>query len=172
MEKAVATYKRLIEMDPENYRVHFNIGTLFFQNRWFKEAKNSFKEAIRFKPNHPSSQYYLARIAVEQKEHEKAIQILRKLSKKDMDNALIHTDLGILLSERKRFDEAIRELKQAIKIDPGYLKALYNLGLTFQEMKLLDRAVEMFQKCIEKGEDSEFSKKSMEKLQEVKGIIY
>ncbi|MFW9825615.1 MAG: tetratricopeptide repeat protein, partial [Candidatus Thorarchaeota archaeon] len=51
-DKAKQLFKRIIEIDPENYRAHYNLGIANFNLENMEQAKQCYEEAIRIKPDY------------------------------------------------------------------------------------------------------------------------
>lgn len=61
-KKAVSVYKKGVELYPENYLLHFNLGVTQLNLKNTKEAKESFKKSAMLKPDHASSHMALGEI--------------------------------------------------------------------------------------------------------------
>ncbi len=55
-------FKRIIEIDPTNYRAHYNLGIAYFNLNEIKKAKECYEEAIRIKPDYKHCLYYIGLI--------------------------------------------------------------------------------------------------------------
>jgi len=81
-EESINFFKRIIELNPENYRAHYNLGIAYFNLNRFEEALNSYTIAIAIKPDHKHV-YYNIGLLHEKKEnlqgaleaYEKALEI-------------------------------------------------------------------------------------------------
>jgi tetratricopeptide (TPR) repeat protein len=51
-EKAKDMFKRIIEIDPTNYRAHYNLGIANFNLNNLEKAKECYEEAVRIKPDY------------------------------------------------------------------------------------------------------------------------
>jgi len=51
-EKAKDMFKRIIEIDPTNYRAHYNLGIANFNLDDLEKAKECYEEAVRIKPDY------------------------------------------------------------------------------------------------------------------------
>jgi len=56
-DESINFFKRIIELDSENYRAHYNLGIAYFNLNRFEEALNSYKIAISIKPDHKHTHY-------------------------------------------------------------------------------------------------------------------
>ena len=51
-DESINFFKRIIELDSENYRAHYNLGIAYFNLNRFEEALNSYRVALSIKPDH------------------------------------------------------------------------------------------------------------------------
>lgn len=77
-EKSINFFKRIIHLDPENYRAHYNLGIAFFNLNRFEEALNSYKIAISIKPGYKHSYYNIGLLHEATENLEKAIVAYEK----------------------------------------------------------------------------------------------
>ena len=84
-----------------------------------------------------------------------AIEDAKEYVRKNPDDAVAHTGLGLAYDGLGKYEEAIKSYKQAIRIDPDFANAHYNLGLAY--LGLNDRGSAMEQYKILKELDSEWA---------------
>jgi len=61
-EKAKDMFKRIIEIDPTNYRAHYNLGIANFNLDKIEKAKECYEEAVRIKPDYKHCLYNIGLI--------------------------------------------------------------------------------------------------------------
>lgn len=84
-EKAIKNFKRIIEIDPNNYRAHYNLGIAYFNLELFEEALNACEIAIAIKPDYKHCHYNIGLIYEARENLEKAIEAHQKALKIDPD---------------------------------------------------------------------------------------
>ncbi len=77
-EKSINFFKRIIDLDPENYRAHYNLGIAYFNLNRFKEALNSYKIAISIKPDYKHSYYNIGLLHEATENLENAVKAYEK----------------------------------------------------------------------------------------------
>jgi superkiller protein 3 len=77
-EKSIIYFKRIIEIDPNNYRAHYNLGIAYFNLNRFEEALNSYKIAISIKPDYKHGYYNIGLVHEATEDLEKAIEAYEK----------------------------------------------------------------------------------------------
>ena len=56
-ERSKGMFKRIIEIDPTNYRAHYNLGIANFNLDEIEKAKKCYEEAVRIKPDYKHCLY-------------------------------------------------------------------------------------------------------------------
>lgn len=74
---AIASYSQAISLDPNNPRLHLELGGLFFALKDYDSAGKLYERAIALKPNWANSHYNLAQIYKIKKENTRAIDQFR-----------------------------------------------------------------------------------------------
>ncbi len=78
-DRAIFYYKRAIRFDPENARVHFNLGQTYLAGGKFDAARTSFEKAVSLDARvQPLAYYNLALLYIKSGEKEKAAAAMKK----------------------------------------------------------------------------------------------
>jgi tetratricopeptide (TPR) repeat protein len=77
-DKAVHIFKRLIEIDPNNYRGYYNLGIAFFNLGLFEEALHACNQAIHIKPDYEHCYYNIGLIYEAQDDFKRALYYYNK----------------------------------------------------------------------------------------------
>ena len=85
-------------------------------------------------PEQVESFYYLAQIAHQKTESEKAVQLLGKVLETQPGHTRAHLELGLIYRKLRKLEVARRELEAAVRLDPNFQKAQYQLGLLLARM--------------------------------------
>ena len=126
-EKAIATYREAIALDPNNYQPHQFLGSFYFNHGNFAEAAEQFRQATQLAPRLMYDFTNLAAALTYLGHYAEAEQTLRA-SLKLRETPLGLNNMGDLLITERRDAEAIPYLEHAAALDPhGYLWQL-NLG--------------------------------------------
>ena len=76
--KANEVFERIINLEPDNYRAHYNLGIAFFNIGDINNAKNSFEKALEIKPDYKFCFYNLGLIYEEVEKLDKALEYYEK----------------------------------------------------------------------------------------------
>ncbi|MFX0074133.1 MAG: tetratricopeptide repeat protein [Candidatus Hermodarchaeota archaeon] len=77
-EKSIKFFKRIIDIDPENYRAYYNLGIAYFNLERFNEALKTFKIATSLKPDYKHCHYNIGLVYEAMGNLEKAIKAYEK----------------------------------------------------------------------------------------------
>ena len=77
-DESINFFKRIIELDSENYRAHYNLGIAYFNLNRFEEALNSYKIALSIKPDHKHVYYNIGLLHEKKENLENAIEAYEK----------------------------------------------------------------------------------------------
>lgn len=105
-DKATISYKKALELNPENIETLLNFSILYYDIGKYDDAKNLFEQASSLK--------------IAGRTEEKNIE-------KDVDNLLArqHVEIAKLYIRYKRYEEALHELRKASNLD----KSIEDIGL-------------------------------------------
>ncbi|MFX0080894.1 MAG: tetratricopeptide repeat protein [Candidatus Hodarchaeota archaeon] len=77
-KKAKELFKRIIEIDSNNYRAHYNLGIANFNLDKFEKAKECYEEAIKIKPDYKHCLYNIGLIYEREGKLEEALRYYEK----------------------------------------------------------------------------------------------
>ena len=144
-DEAIATYKKVIELDSSYQSAYVNLGDAYYQKGQLDLAVQSYKQAILIVPDDAEVAYNLGAAYLQQ-----AI-------------------LGGEVNEAG-MAEAIAQIEEAIELDPGLPHPYYGLGAAYQISGQADLAIQNFEKFLEldDGSDSRATSEAQRILDELK----
>jgi tetratricopeptide (TPR) repeat protein len=92
---------------------HFNLGNAYYESGKWKEAIESYKQAIRIDPDFAEAHHDLGVAYGELGKHEEAIKSFKQAIRIDPDYAEAHRNLGTVYSESGMYKKAI-EFKETV----------------------------------------------------------
>ena len=174
LEEAIASYHQAIELNPNFYLSHHNLGeTLAKLDRW-EEAVTCYDRAIQLNPNSVWSYYNLGEALAKLCRWEDAIASYRRAIELSPDFYRFYTNLGEvlckqgrrpeaatfycqaaeLLVKQQRWDEAENFYSQAIKLNPSVNDDYGNLAETLTKQRQLKFAIAKTRKAINQTPES------------------
>jgi len=138
--KAVRSFMKTIEIEPEYYDAYMQLG-LMFSNRNNKNAIDYFNSALNLKPKSIEAYYALAMYQQENGNPDAALKAYKSIIAIDPNYKEAFHNMGYVYLEYKQdYNEAIRNFTAAINIDKNYAEAHYNRGYTYELMKDVAKA--------------------------------
>ncbi len=130
-DKAIAWYRKALNLNPENAVVHANWGTCLLDQGKLREAKQRFDRALEIDPDLPEAHCSLGMIFRQQNQPDKAAASYREALRQKPNFALAHLHLGTLLLDAGRFDEARKHLAESVRLNPSDPFGHFNLGAAY-----------------------------------------
>ena len=148
-KKALAEFRKALEIDPELSRAQNNLGALLAADGQVDEAIAHYRKALKIKPDYVEAHCNLGTALAGRGQFDEAIDHFRKTLEINPDQAVAHDSLGLILAGRGQADEAMAHYSKALEINPEYAKAHYNLGNTLAGRGQFDEAIAHFRKAVE-----------------------
>jgi len=124
---AVRSYRRGLEVEPDNVEILNALGFALFQEGNSREAVVEFEKALAVDPKHWKAHNNLALASIDLGELEVAEAHYRESLAIEPQPA-IYSDLGFVLEREGLGEEASEMYRKALELDPGSAAAHYNLA--------------------------------------------
>jgi tetratricopeptide (TPR) repeat protein len=132
---------RVMESQPDNDRIYFNLGMLAMDESHTTKAETWFSKAIQLRPDFRSALFNLALLLNEQKRPLEALPHLDSLLKHFPEHIKGLILLGdIYTNHVKDLDKAEKAYKRILEIDPTHVQGHHNLCVVMVEKKDLEAA--------------------------------
>ena len=128
-------------------------STLLFQGK-FKEAIESYRQALRIKPDYGEVCYNIGNALKGNGHLQEAIKYYKQAITIMPNNANAYNNIGIILIDVGDTDKAITNFKQAIAINPDFLDAYNNLGNALCSRNELNAGIKIYNQAIMLKPDS------------------
>ena len=99
--EVVNKYKKIVEIEPNNYKAHNNLGNALKELGKFKEATTSYRQAIKIQPDYSKAHFNLAI----------AYDIL-----KNSEAAISHARKAEVLYDQKRKHRQVRQVRRYLNV--------------------------------------------------------
>lgn len=117
LPKAVATLRSIVEADPKDHQSWNELGLVYFVQRNFNAAENSFSKAIEVKPEYITAFVNLGRARLAQRKIEDAIAAFQSGLEKDPKSAVTHYFLGEAYFAARKESIGVEHMNEALKLD-------------------------------------------------------
>src|SRR5208282_4661513 len=147
-DEAVAAWKELAATNPDDTRIHNNLGASLVLSGRFKEAIPEYEKALELNPQFHAVHDNLGRALLLAGRPDDAILSFQKGLEYYPESAALHNHMGLALSSKGRLDEAEGEFDKALEINPDYADAHCNLGRVLAMKGQLDQALPHLEKAV------------------------
>lgn len=149
LHKALITYERAHELDPEDPELLINLGLTAWNLKLTEGAIKMFKLYIASCPDSPLGYNNLGSCLADMGQTEEAIETLRAALYRMPEEAILWNSLATVLAESNRPDESLVFYEEAARLAPGFARAYHNLGYAYQHLDQLDKALTVYDKALE-----------------------
>jgi len=150
-------YTKLINLDPTNARIFYDLGHLYLKLEDKLSAVNSFRKSVSLESNNPFYHNSLAYSLVQLENYEEAISEYQRAIKLNPDNewtSLVSQALGAIYHQVKNnIDAGIVSYQTSIVLDPFNIDAYISLGELFQEKNDFAGAIDCYCEAIKLDPD-------------------
>jgi tetratricopeptide (TPR) repeat protein len=123
-EKAIARFKKVLELEPKNYHALSMIGRILASNKTkLDDAVLYLNQAIEINPSDFESRFYLARIYALKGDVKQSLAQFAVIFQAEPRYAVYHYELGRILEGGKAMDQAKREYQRALQLNPNLSQA-------------------------------------------------
>ena len=142
LDEAEENFGRALEIDPsrkKEIRSLVFLGRMSWQWEQIESAEQYLRRALELDPRHSEALEYLARSCLSRKSYREALDLYRRLSEVEPDNATTHNNIAGLLHHLGQSEAAVRSFQRALSLDPTLEEARTGLE---EVRKTLQQAVE------------------------------
>ncbi|MGW8223500.1 MAG: tetratricopeptide repeat protein, partial [Syntrophobacteria bacterium] len=145
-------YSQALQIKPENFEAHNNLGVVLADQGKFDEAIDHYSEALRIRPDYAKAHQDLAVVLKKQGRIEEAINHYYEALKIEPNNTIAHIQLALVWLSQERTDKAIEHYQKALSLSPDSTLVLNNLAwilATHENSSFRDgaRAVQLAEKA-------------------------
>ena len=139
--EVVNKYNQIIEIEPNNYKAHNNLGNALKELGKLEEAATSYRKAIKIKSDYTKAHFNLGNILNDFGKFKEAIPSLLLALKINPNYDEAHNCLAISYKKLKKFEQAITHYKKANTSESRaqILQCLYVLKKTNEYIKYLSK---------------------------------
>jgi tetratricopeptide (TPR) repeat protein len=153
-EEAVSLLRQIVESDPSDSPAWLELGTVYFIQKDFERAEQSYLKSLSTQPNYSRALISLGRLRITVKNLEGAIDVLTRAVQTEPMSAQANYFLGEAYLQVKLGSKAVPYLNTAIKLDPsGMAEAHLRLAALYNARGLKDKAAAEYEAFLKKRPD-------------------
>ncbi len=142
-DDAIATYKKLLKIDPTNSSVLLDLGVVYCRQQKWNEARPVLQEARRLSPQRPEPHLNHAMTFLAEKRWAQAESGLREMLARFPKHSLARQAFAYSLLGQNKRDQAVAVYQRAIALFPKELPSYHSLAAIYQQENRLDAATEL-----------------------------
>jgi protein O-GlcNAc transferase len=141
LDEAEILYRRVLDVDENQFPVLLMLGILNGQRGDFPEAERLLRDALALNPNDAGAQFNYGNVLLALQRFDDALSAFGKALALNPMLAEAQLNRGSILLSRKSVEEAIACFDAAIRINPNYAEAYCNRGHALEEARRFDEAL-------------------------------
>ena len=153
LHKALVTYERAFQLDPEDPELLINLGLVAWNLKMTDSAKRMFQHYIAACPESPLGYNNLGTIQGEAGQPTTAIETLRDAIYRMPNEAILWNSVATVLAESGRAEESLVFYREAVRLDPSFARPYHNLGYALSHLGRLGEALEAYDQGLERMHD-------------------
>jgi predicted O-linked N-acetylglucosamine transferase (SPINDLY family) len=130
LQEAEASYRQVLQLEPDAAIAHYNLGTILNDLGRLDEAETSYRRALQIEPDSAITHNNLGLTLTDLGRLEEAAASYRQALQIQPDHAEAYSNLGNTLNDLGRLEESEASYRQALRTKPGYAEAHSNLLFT------------------------------------------
>jgi tetratricopeptide (TPR) repeat protein len=152
-ELALATLRRMVELDPESVRAHQVLGDTYFAQESYVDAAKEYEFALKIEPKNPELYFLLGNSYYKQMQFALAVDQFDRAIGLDPLNAEAHLMRGDALVRLGDSTGAIPSLEKSLELNPGLSQAHVLLGKSMAEAGKFELALAHLEKGLDSDKD-------------------
>ena len=143
--KAIAAYKRAIELKPDFANAHSGLGVLYAKTGRIREGVALCKKATQLAPDNIEVQRSLATVYWQAKLYNNAAEVYDNIVRLDPDDKGALHQLGVIYMGKRMYPEALAKFKRVLAIQPDDPLAHGAMGTVYLKLGNRPAAIAEFQ---------------------------
>jgi tetratricopeptide (TPR) repeat protein len=164
LNQAIGEYKEAIAADNRIEEAFSNLGIIYAAQHNYPKAKEAFEEALRLRPNRPTTLNGLGTVIYAQGQIPQAMEKWKEALAADPKFASAYYNMGNAYEGEKNYDEAKASYLKAISVMPNMADAYFRLGNILSKEHHLPQAELLLSKSVELSPDGEFVREAKHSL--------
>jgi len=165
--KAIAMYKKSINLNPADDKAHNNLGNVYRDIGLYTKALKEYETTLKINPYSVEAHNNLGILHIKRGLDDEAISEYITAIEINPNLAGVRNNLGNIYRKKGLHNDALREYQEAINLDRRFVEAYNNLGVTLAEMGELREAVQQFEKALQRNPKYEQAKSNLKKVKEI-----
>ena len=146
--QSIQTLIKAIEKTPNDPALHYELGSLYLENKAPQLALLSYQRALQLAPNHPQILLQLGNTESAAQRFTQAIHYFQQCIQVNQTNAAAYYNLGNAYMALGQSNHAVSQFKLSLKHNPNDADAYNNLGNALRDLGKLDEAIACYTQAL------------------------
>ena len=148
LQQALSESSQMLERFPNSVILYNIAGASNAALMQFDAAIESYKQALRIKPDYADAYYNMGVALNDKGDPEAAIESYKQALRIKPDYAKAYNNMGVALNDKGDPEAAIESYKQALRIKPDYADAYNNMGSALKDKGDLEEAIDSYKQAL------------------------
>ncbi len=141
IDKAIAAFKDVLKIDPEEPEANYNLGNAYTDKEMFDDAIVVYKKAVENNPEFVDAYLNLSTLYLDMDLIDEAITLCKQAVTANPNDAFLCFHLGEAYALNLQYKEAIEAYNDAMSINPMDPETQYRLAESYYETEQFDMAL-------------------------------
>jgi len=164
LNEAIVEYKAAIAADNRLEEAYSNLGVIYAAQRNYPKAKDAFSEALKLKPNRPTTLNGLGTVLYAQGQIEEATEKWKEALAVDPRFSSAYYNMGNAYESEKNLLQAKACYMKALVVMPTMADAYFRLGTIMNKEHHYPQSIILLKKAIELDPEGEFVREAKHSL--------
>jgi tetratricopeptide (TPR) repeat protein len=146
--QALSAYMKALEIEPEQERAYYGLGTVYEALNRVDEAIAHYKEAINLNPDYTAAHFFVANLYDDQKQIPLAMYHYERVIELDPQHFYAHLNLGSIHEISGKDELALSYFLKAELIDHENHLLYFNLGVVYRKLGRTTACIESYKKSL------------------------
>ena len=151
--RALGAHRKVVELNPRDTAARYNFAVTLSKTRRIADAIMQINEALRVDPKHAPSLLLLSDIYSQQRQWDKAQEVMARYVKFYPGEFTGWFNLGVVYDHGAKFDQALQAYAKAEALQPRDPAVKNNVGRIYFKRGDLDRSIAKLQEALELDAD-------------------
>jgi tetratricopeptide (TPR) repeat protein len=148
-EQSITLLKSLIRQNPGSAQAHFELATIYANERQYRSAADEYAQALTLNPQDTGARLSMVKSLVLLERYEEALDPASRYVIEQPEDFEGHYLLGTVYRGLRNYIDAEIELRKAIAINPNNSDLQYNFGFVLARTGKPDQAITHLQRAID-----------------------
>ena len=182
-EQAIEFFKKASSLDPKNAEIPYYIGTIYYNQNDYANAKTYLAQALTLNPKNDEAKKLVDYInsvdsagkldkaynLYNEGKYADALTLLNEILKQTPNNGTAYYYRGLVYDAQTKYTQAIADYQNSVKYSPDLTLAYYSIAVDYDNLAKYSEAKVNYKKFVELTKDkNEYTEYANKRIEEIK----